>query len=164
MKELFGIKPVEMVLFLLLGAGHVGGQVWWTIVATRNPASIIPAVAGQNPVTVNNMVLLLLILATSLLYGIIGQVIGMKDSPRPIAGFLMRTGVAMMVYSSVGQIVAIFIPAAHWTLPAEGIPVMRTLTIAVSLGIFLAGIGGNMAWGKGRREEFLAATGGKKKK
>jgi hypothetical protein len=163
-KKVFGINLVEMVLFLLLGAGYVGAQFWWTITATHDPASIIPAFAGQNPVGVNNMVLLLLILAVSLAYGVVGQVIGMKESPRPIAGFLMRTGVAMMIYSSAGQIIAVFIPAAHWTLPAEGIPVMRTLTIAVSLGIFLAGIGGNMAWGNGRREAFFAATGGQKRK
>jgi len=163
-KEMFGVKPIEAILFVLLAGVYTGLQLWWAIAAAQNPGGILPSLADQNPTTINNAAIVLFTLVTSLLYAVIGILMGMKDSPRPIAGFLMRAGVALMVFSSVGQIASVFVPAARWTLPTEGIPVMHNLTIAVSVGIFLAGIGGNMAWGQGKREEFLAATGGKKKK
>lgn len=164
MKELFGVKTVEAVLFVILGAVYVALQHWWIIAISYDPGGFLPSVADMNPVVVNNMAILLMILGTSLAYGIVGTIVGKAESPNVMAGFLMRTGVALMLFSSAGQIISVFIPAAHWTLPGEGIPVMRNLTIAVSVGMLLAGIGGNMVWGGGRREAFLAETGGKKKK
>lgn len=163
-EEMFGVKQVEVAIFILFAVVYTGLQLWWAIAVARNPGGFLPSLADQSPTAINNNAMLLFVVATSLLYGVIGILLGLKDSPRPIAGFLMRTGVALMVFSTVGQIASVFVPAAKWTLPAEGIPVMHALTIAVSVGIFLAGVGGNMAWGGGRREEFLAATGGKKKK
>ncbi len=172
-EEMFGVKQVEAAIFIVFAVVYTVLQLWWAIAVARNPGGFLPAFADQSPTAINNNAMLLFVLVTSLLYAGIGIWLGIKDSAQDIssfltreniAGFLMRAGVALMVFSSVGQIASVFVPAAKWTLPAEGIPVMRTLTIAVSLGIFLAGVGGNMTWGQGRREEFLAATGGKKKK
>jgi hypothetical protein len=158
-KEILGVKVLELVLFTALGVVYVGFQLWWTIMVAANPGAAFPFLAGQAPQSVNNNVLLLFLTLFSLAFaGAAMVVIKNKKDQRPVPMFLMRIGLALSIYSSAGQIIAVFIPAAKWTLPAEGIPVMHALTICVTVGIILAGIGGNMAWGHGRREEFLAAT------
>lgn len=165
MNKIFGVKPVEAVIFIVFGAAYTGLQLWWAIAVSQNPGGLIPAVADQNPTGINNMAMLLFALATSLVYAILGTAVGGKiEGASALAAFLMRIGVALMIYTCVGQIASVFVPAAFWTYPTEGIPVMRALTIAVSLGIFLAGIGGNMVWVGERREAFLAQAGGKKKR
>jgi hypothetical protein len=164
-KKIFGVKPFEAVLFIVFAVVYTGLQLWWSIAVSRNPSAFLPSVAGQNPTGINNMAILLFVLATSLLYAVIGSVIGGKtEGVSPLASFLMRIGVALMIFSSVGQVASVFVPTAFWTYPAEGIPVLRTLTIAVSLGIFLAGVGGNMVWVGERRQAFFAESGGKKKR
>lgn len=165
MNKIFGVKPVEAVIFIVFGAVYTGLQLWWGIAVSQNPGGLIPAVADQNPAGVNNMAMLLFALVTSLIYAVLGAAIGGKiEGVSTLAAFLMRSGVALMLYTCVGQIAAVFVPAAFWTYPTEGIPVMHTLTVCVSLGIFLAGIGGNMVWVGERREAFLAEAGGKKKR
>lgn len=162
-KEFFAVKPLELALFIVCGMVYVGLQLWWGVMVAVNPGGMFPFLAGMSITAANNMVMLIFCIVLSLAYPGAAMAIIKDDPHEPISMFLMRFGVALGVYSSVAQIAAVMVPAARWTQPTEGIPVMRTLTIAVSAGIVLAGIGANMVWMGERREEFLAATSKKKR-
>jgi hypothetical protein len=165
MKKLLSVSPIEAILFIILGGVYVAFQLWWAIAVSQDPAAFLPSMASVNPTTVNNNAILLVAVATTVIYAVLGMALRLKEiKVSLIAQFLIRLGIAMMVFTSVGQIVSVFVPAAKWALPTEGIPVMRTYTIVASVGMFLAGVGGNMAWGSGRRQAFIAETGGRKRK
>ncbi|HNP88122.1 MAG TPA: hypothetical protein PKK78_18435 [Kouleothrix sp.] len=71
-----------------------------------------------------------------------------------LARFLVRFGLALSLFITIVQIVALLTP--DWRSPTQGIPVLYTMTLNALVGIFLAGIGGNMLW-RERRVQVLAA-------
>lgn len=167
MKKILGVSPVELVLFVVFAAIYVGFQLWWTIMVALNPGGVFPFLAAMNPVAANNRTLLLAVVVCSLVYTVIATVAvkggGTGDEkPKPIAVFLIRLGLALSFLPTIGQIVALFVPAAGWKLPAQGIPILYVYTLAGAAGIALAGIGSNMIWVGEKREQFLAATSKKK--
>ncbi len=168
MKKILGVSPVELVIFLVFAAVYVGFQLWWTIMVALNPGGVIPFLAAMNPVAANNRTLLLAVVVCSLVYTVVVTV-AVKGSgegnekPKPVAVFLIRLGLALSFLPTIGQLVALFVPAAGWKLPAQGIPILYVYTLAAAVGIALAGIGSNMIWVGDKREQFLATTATKKK-
>lgn len=73
--------------------------------------------------------------------------------------FLMRFGLGLGLFITITQILALLTP--EWRSPTQGIPVLYTLTLNGFIGIFLAGVGGNMLW-RDRRQALLA-TGRKRR-
>lgn len=170
-----GVKPVEAIIFIVFALVYVAFQLWWTlptvntgevhpltgapevVAIAKNPAVILPFLEGQNIQTSNNNVLLVVVVVASLVYTVVATVV-VKATESPVATFLMRLGMALSLYSMAGQIAAIVMPGTNWALPTEGIPVMHTATLAVAVGITLAGIGANMVWVGEKREQFLAQS------
>jgi len=152
-----GIKPVDMILFIVFGAAYVGFQLWWAIAVALNPGGVFSFLASTTTTNANNMAILLAILVCALVYAFLGTVLNKGESGF-LPSLLIRAGIALSIYTTIGQIAAVVIPNAHWTLPTQGIPVLRTVTIGVALGIFLAGIGGNMVWVGEKRDKFLQET------
>lgn len=68
--------------------------------------------------------------------------------------FLVRLGLGLSLFITIVQIVALLTPG--WRSPTQGIPVLYTMTLNALVGIFLAGVGGNMLW-RDRRAQVLAA-------
>lgn len=71
-----------------------------------------------------------------------------------LARFLVRFGLALAIYITVVQLVALLTPG--WRTPTQGIPVLFALTLHALVGVFIAGFGGNMLW-RDRRTATLAA-------
>ncbi len=71
-----------------------------------------------------------------------------------LARFMVRFGLALALYITVVQLVALLTPG--WRTPTQGIPVLFALTLHALVGVFIAGFGGNMLW-RDRRAETLAA-------
>lgn len=71
-----------------------------------------------------------------------------------LARFLVRFGLALALFISIVQIVAVLTP--NWRSPTQGIPVLYAMTLNALVGIFIAGVGGNMLW-RERRAQVLAA-------
>lgn len=71
-----------------------------------------------------------------------------------LARFLVRFGLALALYITVVQLVALLTPG--WRTPTQGIPVLFALTLHALVGVFIAGFGGNMLW-RDRRADALAA-------
>lgn len=161
-KEIFGVKQEDLILFGAFGGGYVLLQLFWTLVVARDPGGVLPFLANANPVAVNNNTLLFFVVACSVGYAVLGWMRN-RDTEKPVIDFLIRSGLALQIYSCAGQIAAVFVPGANWASPGQGIPVMRTLTIVVPVGMLLAGIAANMIWVGEKREEFLAATSKKKR-
>ena len=72
----------------------------------------------------------------------------------PLARFLVRFGLALGVFITIVQLVAVLTP--EWRSPTQGIPVLYTMTLNALVGVFLAGFGGNMLW-RERRAQVLTA-------
>jgi hypothetical protein len=72
-----------------------------------------------------------------------------------MALFLVRLGLGLSVFISIVQVVALLTP--EWRSPTQGIPVLYTMTLNALVGLFLAGVGGNMLW-RERRAQVLAAA------
>jgi hypothetical protein len=70
------------------------------------------------------------------------------------AQFLVCLGLGLAVFITIVQIVALLTP--NWRTPTQGIPVLYTMTLNALVGLFLAGVGGNMLW-RERRSQALAA-------
>ncbi len=77
----------------------------------------------------------------------------------PMAAFMVRYGLGLSLFITIVQIVALLTP--DWRSPTQGVPVLYTLTLNAIVGLFIAGVGGNMLW-RERREEVLA--GGRRKR
>jgi hypothetical protein len=69
--------------------------------------------------------------------------------------WLVCFGLGLSLFISIAQLVALLTP--DWRTPTQGIPVLYTLTLNALVGLFLAGVGGNMLW-RERRAQFLAAS------
>ena len=155
-----GIAPLEMILFLVFGAVHVGLQQWWLFSFALNPGEILPFFADASALSTSNLVLNIEIAVVSLVYAVAANVVVGGD--KPISRFLVRIGVALSIYGLVGQVVSLFVPFMSWTSPDRGIPVMQAYFLATFFGLILAGIGSNGLWSD-KREEFIAATSKKRR-
>ncbi len=71
-----------------------------------------------------------------------------------LARFMVRFGLALSLFITIVQLVALLTP--EWRSPTQGIPVLYTMTLNALVGIFIAGVGGNMLW-RERRAQVLAA-------
>jgi hypothetical protein len=154
MKRIFGAKPLEIALFAGFGIAYLALQFWWTL--------YMVAVNGVEQ-DESKLALLFGLTGITLVYAIVSTIVAWRSGDQgehPAALFLMKLGLAMTIYISVGQIAAVVTPA--WRTPTQGIPVMYTLTLAGFIGLTLAGIGANMAW-RDRRMTFLS-DGAKKKR
>jgi predicted secreted protein len=72
----------------------------------------------------------------------------------PLARFLMRFGLGLALFVTIVQLVSVLTP--NWRSPTQGIPVLYTMTLNALVGVFIAGVGGNMLW-RERRAQVLAA-------
>jgi hypothetical protein len=72
-----------------------------------------------------------------------------------MALFLVRLGLGLSMFVTIVQLVALLTP--EWRSPTQGIPVLYTMTLNALVGLFLAGVGGNMLW-RERRAQVLAAA------
>jgi hypothetical protein len=79
---------------------------------------------------------------------------GVSSIHDALARFMVRFGLALSLFITVVQIVALLTP--EWRSPTQGIPVLYTMTLNALVGIFIAGVGGNMLW-RERRTQVLAA-------
>jgi hypothetical protein len=70
------------------------------------------------------------------------------------AFFLVRLGLGLSLFVTIVQLIALLTP--EWRSPTQGIPVLYTMTLNALVGLFLAGVGGNMLW-RERRAQVLAA-------
>src|SRR5262249_2472792 len=70
------------------------------------------------------------------------------------AVFLVSFGLGLTLFITIVQLIALLTP--NWRTPTQGIPVLYTMTLNALVGLFLAGVGGNMLW-RERRVEILAA-------
>jgi hypothetical protein len=70
------------------------------------------------------------------------------------AQFLVCLGLGLSMFITIVQIVALLTP--NWRTPTQGVPVLYTMTLNALVGLFLAGVGGNMLW-RERRAQVLAA-------
>jgi hypothetical protein len=68
--------------------------------------------------------------------------------------WLVCFGLGLTLFITIVQLVAVLTP--DWRTPTQGIPVLYTMTLNALVGLFLAGVGGNMLW-RERRAQFLAA-------
>jgi hypothetical protein len=68
--------------------------------------------------------------------------------------FLVRLGLGLSMFVTIAQVIAVLTP--EWRSPTQGIPVLYTMTMNALVGLFLAGVGGNMLW-RERRTQVLAA-------
>lgn len=103
-------------------------------------------------------------LNTSIVYGVVAVVLliiwfggvmrFVSAQHDPMAAFLVRYGLGLSAFITIVQLVAILTP--NWRSPTQGVPVLYTLTFNALVGVFIAGVGGNMLW-RERREEVLAA-------
>ena len=71
-----------------------------------------------------------------------------------MALFMVRAGLGLALFVTIVQVVAVLTP--EWRSPTQGIPVLYTMTLNALVGLFLAGVGGNMLW-RERRAQILAA-------
>jgi hypothetical protein len=71
----------------------------------------------------------------------------------PLAFFMVRYGLGLSLFITIVQILAVLTP--EWRSPTQGVPVLYTLTLNAIVGMFIAGVGGNMLW-RERRAELLA--------
>jgi hypothetical protein len=72
-----------------------------------------------------------------------------------MALFMTRLGLGLAAFITIVQVIAVV--TAGWRNPTQGIPVLYTLTFNGLVGVFLAGVGGNMLW-RERRAQVLAAA------
>jgi hypothetical protein len=72
-----------------------------------------------------------------------------------MALFLVRFGLGLAAFITIVQIIALVTP--EWRSPTQGVPVLYTLTFNGFVGVFIAGVGGNMLW-RERRAQVLAAA------
>jgi len=72
----------------------------------------------------------------------------------PTALWLVCFGLGLTLFITIVQLVAVLTP--DWRTPTQGVPVLYTMTLNALVGLFLAGVGGNMLW-RERRAPFLAA-------
>jgi hypothetical protein len=68
--------------------------------------------------------------------------------------FLVALGLGLTLFITIVQLVALLTP--NWRTPTQGVPVLFTMTLNALVGLFIAGMGGNMLW-RDRRAQFLAA-------
>jgi hypothetical protein len=68
--------------------------------------------------------------------------------------WLVCFGLGLTLFITIVQLVALLTP--DWRTPTQGVPVLYTMTLNALVGLFLAGVGGNMLW-RERRAQFLAA-------
>jgi hypothetical protein len=73
----------------------------------------------------------------------------------PMALFMVRFGLGLAAFIAIVQVIAVATP--EWRSPTQGVPVLYTLTFNGLVGVFLAGVGGNMLW-RERRAQVLAAA------
>jgi hypothetical protein len=78
-----------------------------------------------------------------------------SQSHDPMALFMTRFGLGLAAFITIVQVIAVVTSA--WRSPTQGVPVLYTLTFNGLVGIFLAGVGGNMLW-RERRAQVLAAA------
>ena len=71
-----------------------------------------------------------------------------------MALFMVRTGLGLALFVTIVQVISVLTP--DWRSPTQGIPVLYTMTLNALVGLFLAGVGGNMLW-RERRAQILAA-------
>ena len=74
----------------------------------------------------------------------------------PLARFMVRFGMALSMFITIVQLIAVLTP--EWRSPTQGIPVLYTLTLNGLIGLFIAGVGGNMLW-RERRTQMMATAG-----
>jgi hypothetical protein len=67
--------------------------------------------------------------------------------------FLVCFGLGLTLFITIVQLIALLTP--EWRTPTQGIPVLYTMTLNALVGLFLAGVGGNMLW-RERRAQMLA--------
>jgi hypothetical protein len=70
--------------------------------------------------------------------------------------FLVCFGLGLTLFITIVQLIALLTP--EWRTPTQGIPVLYTMTLNALVGLFLAGVGGNMLW-RERRTQMLAPGG-----
>jgi hypothetical protein len=70
------------------------------------------------------------------------------------AQFMVCFGLGLTLFITIVQLIALLTP--NWRTPTQGIPVLYTMTLNAQVGLFLAGVGGNMLW-RERRAQVLAA-------
>jgi hypothetical protein len=58
----------------------------------------------------------------------------------------------------VSALPAGILPVFEWRSPSTAIPFIYTLTLNAIVGVFIAGVGGNMLW-RERRTQMVAAAG-----
>jgi hypothetical protein len=94
--------------------------------------------------------------ASVLLLGIWGAFLGVcvVRQHDATAQFLVCFGLGLTLFITIVQLVALLTP--EWRTPTQGIPVLYTMTLNALVGLFLAGVGGNMLW-RERRAQMLAA-------
>ncbi len=160
MKTILGVKMPEAIAFVGIAALYIAFQMFWSLMVANNPGAVLGFLASMNPQVANNYVLLLVCTLASVGFAVVGSVLG-KGEEKPVAQALIRFGLAYSVYSCAAQIAVVSL--ANWTLPTEGIPVMHTATLAVFIGIVVAGIGSNLIWSGEKRAAFLAETATKKR-
>jgi hypothetical protein len=70
------------------------------------------------------------------------------------AQFLVCFGLGLSLFITIVQLIALLTP--DWRTPTQGIPVLYTMTLNALVGLFVAGVGGNMLW-RERRAQALSA-------
>jgi hypothetical protein len=78
-----------------------------------------------------------------------------SQSHDPMALFMTRFGLGLAAFITIVQVIAVVTP--NWRSPTQGVPLLYTLTFNGLVGVFLAGVGGNMLW-RERRAQVLAAA------
>jgi hypothetical protein len=88
----------------------------------------------------------------------------------PLALFMVRFGLGLTVFITIVQIASVLydvvasllpagtLPLFEWRSPTNGIPILYTLTLNAIVGVFIAGVGGNMLW-REKRTQMVAAAG-----
>jgi hypothetical protein len=130
--------PQMAILGLLSFLGWVALN-YWVISGFLNSPSVILYGAAS--------VLLLLVWGGFLARSIVAR----HDAT---ALFLVCFGLGLTLFITIVQLVALLTP--NWRTPTQGIPVLYTMTLNALVGLFLAGVGGNMLW-RERRAQVLAA-------
>ena len=88
----------------------------------------------------------------------------------PLALFMVRFGLGLSVFITIVQLATVLydavvsllptgaLPLFEWRSPTNGIPILYTLTLNAIVGVFIAGVGGNMLW-REKRAQMVAAAG-----
>lgn len=168
---LIGALPAQSVSkFVIAFALYLMALVYALASIARSPhRTSLPQLAGMGVLTLLAWVALNYwviagFLNASLLYGAVAVVLLLiwgggvmrfvETLHDPLAFFMVRYGLGLSLFITIVQIVAVLTP--EWRSPTQGVPVLYTLTLNAIVGMFIAGVGGNMLW-RERRAEMLTA-------